>query len=286
MKKVLFIFVFFIFILMTLSGCNKDENKELKEKVIQEIEYFDSKIITMLNELNNISFENYTLVSKEITVGTDSKSQSQNTSKQSMTTEGTDDKKVQSGNTITATELETDTILESDQNNIDWKAIKSEIELLNSSWSIVLLDLYDSNVNNDDILNFSRALDISIISIKNENKKDSLSNLAILYSYLPKYLESISAENGMQNAIKTKSYLINAYALLEQDDWTNIMTNVIEAEKTLNNILNDLEFIKNREYKANKSYVLLKEFQSSLETKDKQIFYLKYKNLMESINTL
>ena len=47
-----------------------------------------------------------------------------------------------------------------------------------------------------------------------------------------------------------------------------------------------MEYMKDKEYKVNKTYVLIKELQNSLGYKDKKMFYIKYKNLMESINTL
>ena len=59
-----------------------------------------------------------------------------------------------------------------------------------------------------------------------------------------------------------------------------------ECEKTFKNVVNDIEFAKKNEYKINKTYVLIKELQNSLDLQDKEVFYMKYKNLLESINTL
>ena len=58
------------------------------------------------------------------------------------------------------------------------------------------------------------------------------------------------------------------------------------GEKTFKNVVNDIEFAKKNEYKINKTYVLIKELQNSLDLQDKEVFYMKYKNLLESINTL
>ena len=51
-------------------------------------------------------------------------------------------------------------------------------------------------------------------------------------------------------------------------------------------IMADVEYAKVREYKINQTYVLLKELKQSVNTKDHQLFYMKYKNVMESMNTL
>lgn len=64
-----FILLFFIIvILFALTGCGqKQDNGDSKEeKVDQEIGYLDSKIITMMNQLNNISFSNYKVTSENV----------------------------------------------------------------------------------------------------------------------------------------------------------------------------------------------------------------------------
>jgi len=48
-----------------MCGCNNSEEK-LNVKVASEIEFFDSKIVDMLNNLNNISFQNYRLTTKKV----------------------------------------------------------------------------------------------------------------------------------------------------------------------------------------------------------------------------
>ena len=56
-----------LFLLLSLVGCNnKDENIELKEKTDASIEFLDSTLITLLNKLNNISFENYYVTTKKV----------------------------------------------------------------------------------------------------------------------------------------------------------------------------------------------------------------------------
>lgn len=182
--------------------------------------------------------------------------------------------------------MENKSVLETDENNIDWKTIKSEIEIINEAWSVIILDLSNLNIDNNDILEFSSTLDNCILSIKDENKIDTLKNIAKLYSVIPKFERGISAENSTQNIKQVKSYTINAYSLVEQDNWAGIETNMSEAEKTFKNVINDIEYMKDKEYKINKIYVLIKELQNSLSYKDKKLFYVKYKNLMEGINTL
>lgn len=309
-NNIFLILILIVFILFCLTGCNNETNNEdIKSKIVQELDYLDTQIISIVNKLNNISIQNYTITSEEITLGEGSSSEESSSSgggssggesstggeSSSQSGSGGEQEKSnsqsQSGSNkeeskVTITKMEPKTILESDENDIDWSSVKNEIETINEAWSVVILDLSSLNVDNNDILSFSAILDDCILSIKDENKTDALINIAKLYSFIPNFEKGISVANSSQNIKQVKSYIINAYSLVEKDDWTGIETNMSECEKTFNSIINDMEYIKDKEYKVNKTYVLIKELQNSLSYKDKKLFYVKYKNLMESINTL
>jgi hypothetical protein len=293
-KYYILIFLFFIYLLF-LTGCSNEEtNQDIKKKVSQELEYLDSQIVSIVNNLNNISMQNYEISSEEVALGEESSNGNSNSQSQSNASEG-EQKKSSSQNqseedgkksNITTTQMEANTVLDSDENNIDWKSIKTQIETINEAWTVVVLDLSNLNIDNNDILNFSATLDDCIISIKDENKVNSLTNIAKLYSYIPIFEKDISSENSTQNIKQVKSHIINAYAVVEQGDWVTVENNIVQAEKTYKNITTDIEYMKDKEYKVNKTYVLIKELQNSLEYKDRKLFYVKYKNLMESVNTL
>ncbi len=301
-KTVFFIaFIFTIFLLLFTGCTNKNiSNEDTKTKVIEELEYLDSQIVSIANKLNNISMQNYAISSEEVSLGEEnsngtSSTQSGNEPSGGSGTSGGQQKESssQSGageesqkTNITTTQMQPNTVLDSDENKIDWKSIKTQIETINEAWTVVLLDLSSLNIDNNDILNFSTTLDNCIISIKDENKIDSLTNIAKLYSYIPIIENDISAENSTQNIKQVKSHIINAYSVVEQGDWITVENNILEAEKTFKNITTDIEYIKDKEYKTNRTYVLIKELQNSLSYKDRKLFYVKYKNLMESVNTL
>lgn len=293
MKKRIVIFLL-VLVLICLTGCNNEPtNDDIKLKVEEELNYLDSKIVSIMNKLNNITLENYTITSEEISLGEEngssgekstqgSESETQEKESSSQSKQSTEQEK----SNITITQMEAKTVLETDENNVDWKQIKNEIEIINEAWSAIIIDLSNFNVESSDILDFSSILNKCIISIKDENKLDSLKNTANLYSVIPKFEKQILNDNSIQNIKQVKSYIINAYAFAEEENWTEIEKNILEAENVFKNLTNDIEYIKNREYKVNKAYILLKELQNSLEYKDKKVFYIKYKNLLENINVL
>ncbi len=299
-KKIFIIIFICILIIFGLVGCNNNSTAEdTKSKVTQELDYLDTQIVSISNNLNNIELQNYTLTSEEVTLGQEeTNGSSEGSSGQGGSSQGGGESSGQQkesssqggsdteNNKVTTMQMQVNSVLDSNENDIDWTTIKNEIETINEAWGIVILDLSSLNVDNNDILAFSATIDDCILSIKNEDKASALTNIAKLYSYIPKYESGISAQNSTQNIKQVKSYVINAYSLAEQDDWTGMESNMAEAEKTYRNITNDIDYIKDKEYKVNKTYVLMKELQNSLSYKDKKLFYVKYKNLIESINTL
>lgn len=290
MKKTKKILVIIFIIMICLTGCSQKENKdkEIKEKVKQEINYIDNQIISMLNRLNNISLENYSIVSNQTQLNEKTSEESTSSSgeeKQTNQEENQGGTEAKQNNQVATTELKPDTILNSNEENIDWDIIDNEIEILNNSWGIILLDLYNLGVENKDILGFSDKINSSIVGIEKKDKVEALKNLGELYSYIPKYMNFIDSGNE-QKIKQSKYYLLSSYIFVNEDNWEEAKNNLVQCENEFNKLTNNTEFNENKEYKANKVFVLIKEIQNSISTKDKKVFYVKYKNLLQSINSI
>ena len=289
------VMVFIGYIFFSLNSYSKTGNKDLAEKTQDEIRELENKIISMMNSLNNISFTNAVLKqsieedkknndedknneTSENTSGGSSSNESEKTSNDSS-----------SSNSKTSTqeqikyEIEKSNILLTDFSNVDWKYIKGEVESIYVLWSTLIIDLHELNVNNDDILNFSNSLDQVTISIKQENKLSSTNNLANLYSYIPAYVEQISKDENEKNVYYTKNCIINTYALIEQDNWTEMKNQTATAIEFFSKIMNDIGNGEKQNSKMMKIYVLLNELYSSMDLKDKELYYIKYRNTMEEL---
>lgn len=295
MKKFLLIVICLFF----LVGCtNNSQNSNDKSKITSEIEYFSSNIVQLLHGLNNISTNNYELISEKVQLskenGGSGKSQSEGEGQDgnSQTSDGGQEENSKSGqqdegsSSVTVTDMQANNILKIDTEDINWDSLKAQIELVNTSWSVVMLDLYNANISNHDIIAFGDLLNRTIISMKNEDKAMSLNNLTSLYSYIPKFLNSVSADKHKQNIETTKYHILKAYSSVTQDDWNTTTTELTEAENSFLSIINDTEFSKNNEFKINKTYMLIKDLQNSIPNNDKQLFYLKYRNLIDNLDTL
>ena len=300
-RKISIIFILIISLFL-LTGCGeKKQNEVLNEKVEIEIGYLDKKIISIANLLNGISLQNYKIETREIVAtegesnnsqssqssgGNESSSESSNSSGGNNKSENEDEKNNgdENENKILISEMKTTSIFLNSNDNLDWDKIKFEIELLYGTWDTIILDLYKLNVQKEDVNSFSENLNNVTISIKNENKNDSLISLARLYALLPEYLNYCSYDNEKTNIMKTKLYLLNACCSVKLDDWEKVILEVNNAIDSFIPVVNNSEYVKGKEHLVNRIYIILNELKNSLTINDKDIFYINYKNVMNDLN--
>lgn len=183
-------------------------------------------------------------------------------------------------------ELKQDSVLTANDKPIDWDYIKTNSELLYSNWARTVLDLHSLNVDNQDILSFGSNLDNLIIAAKNENKIEILRVISILYSYIPKFEEKYSNDTKNIFLQYTKYYVLNSYFLVEENNWSKIRESLEVARNYFSNIINTVSEDKNNQNKISKVYVLLNELNNSIRIQDKEVFYIKYKTLMDDLSNL
>jgi len=283
-----------------LTGCSgeQDNNEALKQKTLAEVDYIGNKIITTINMLNNITLDNYIVSSKSVEFqaegsqstsegskeGTVSSNQSQ--SSQTQNNSQGQAQGSQNENPMVVTEMSQHNILTTNTEEINWNLIKQEVELINDAWGIVVLDLYEQETNNEQVLEFSTILDYTIMSVNSESKEETLNNLASLYAVLPKYLQQIGAEESKQNISKINSNMLKAYSIVNQPNWIEVSNNLQQVEQDFLKLMEDVNYVSKNEHKVKQVYVEFKELQNSLPNQNQTLFYVKYKNLMQSLNTL
>lgn len=299
---------------ISLTGCSKNKNdrKDVLQKLGNEVEYLDTQILGMLNNINNISYQKYKVESEQVTSKDATASGGKNTGgtspdKSSGSTEesssGGENSKQQSSQedsqsseggpsnsgqneSITNYKMESANILDR-QSTVDWENLKKDVENLYDTWSTIILDLYKANADNTLTQNFSTDLDTCLAMIKAEDKIKTLEALGKLYEYIPKFSDLDKEKAKVTNVLRTKASVVSAYVLVEKENqWEEIGKQLANAEQNYMPIVNNIDQNKNKEYNVNKSYVLLKELQKSVSTQDKDIFYIKYKNLIQELNIL
>lgn len=295
-------FMILLMLSVSLTGCSDNDTQTLKEKITNEISYLDLNLIEMLNKANGISLENYIVEAETVKnnetaksgeASQQSSSSKQNSSKESSSNNSesnngeksdSEESNSKSSNDINYKMVGNEILLQ--DHTTDWKSLKSNIEKLYSNWETIILDLYKINVNNQDILNFSADLDIATSAIQNEDKIKTLNALAKLYSYIPTYTSAFIDNVKTSNLYKTKSHILTAYTLIEQNDFKKIEDELKKAENSLMPILNDIDSYSSNQSNINKSYILIKELENYNANMSKEIFYIKYKNLIQNLNNI
>lgn len=265
-----------------LSGCKQKESENKQEKLENELEYISAKIFNLADKLNNVSFENYEIISKEIEIKEESVASGSEASSSSSSKEGGEEEK--KAETI---ELKEKNLLDNNpKEDIDWKNIKKEIEEINNIWTVVSIDLKNEKVADNDIDEFNNSLNQTIISIKNENREETLNNITNLYSSIPIFTNYIYTENISKVINNVKFEVLKAYTSASVENWDNVSEHISKAQNSFFDILIDKNSKENQKFKIDKIERLIQNLADSAELKDIEVFLLNYKILMENINTL
>ena len=290
LTKVITITIIIVGLIFIASIFLNTQGKETNEteKNEEQIKYLDTKLVSLINSLNNIQLQNYkvTLTKVEAKSNTTSGSSSKNEEQGN----GGEDKG-QSGSNKEETEiskLEEESIVENEkQYEPDWKTLEAELELIYATWPTMVMDLQSIDINKDDILGFSSTLDEVIMNEKNKDKALTAMYMAKLYGYLPKFLDKNFEDEVKRENLNAKTNIINAYAYAQTENFDKMGSEIAKAEAIFTSLVKDAKLVNDeRKFNINKAYVLIGELKNSLDTKDTGIFYVKYKNILEELNIL
>lgn len=269
--KTLSIIFLIALVIISFSGCSKEKTDEeqLRDKNISEIDYLDNYIILLINSINNIDLKQYDAKIEKTENLNEILQENEETSSEDT------------GNNVVQYSMVPNTVLTADK-TINWENLKLEIENLNNTWPSIIVDLYKANVDNNKLTEFSDLINTCIGNIKNENRTETLNSLAKLYEYIPVFLEKIVHDDQQVELAKTKVEVIKAYVNIDLENWDGLKGNLDSAISNFEPIVNNTNEAE-KEYNIRKAYVLLQEFKNALDTKDKDLLFMKYKNLIEEL---
>lgn len=300
----LVIFILSIAFILFKSYADSNKNEDEKEKTETEIQRIELSFVNMFNELNNIKFENYRINTSQInkedlkdnssssasesTPSSGGSSSSENSSsgeqgesqKENGSSQGSEESKENQNY-----EMKLSGVL-TNNSDINWENLKNEVEILYSAIPSLTIDLYKININKEKITNFNQEYDNLMKAIKEENKQNALDALANLYNYLPDFIENSTDDTNKKILIRTKNNIFKAYSLLDKNDWNAITENVNLANQEFTKMLTNSQSSNKNQYIINKAYVQINELQNSTQTKEKEIFLIKYKNLLEELENI
>ncbi len=169
---------------------------------------------------------------------------------------------------------------------INWNSLKSEIENLYLSLPTITMELYQLNVNQEDVLGFNTEYDKLTAVVKDEKKEEILSQLTKLYDYLPKFLRGTGQDELYITLVETKNNVLKAYSKLDVQNWQEISNDVKNGIDSYSRLLTSTEVDNSKQYNVSKTYIMLNELQKAVTLQDSSVFLIKYKNLIEEINNI
>ena len=163
---------------------------------------------------------------------------------------------------------------------IDWNLIKNDFNDLNIETNVVITDFSAQNFSNADILKFEERMNQVNIAISEENENGMLLALANLYSIIPEYRGRYLGYNSEVTIRKIR--LFNLYSIISciQGDFLTADEMCVQSEREHINLTNDIEYIKENGYYANRIYVVLQEYKNSLKEENLELSIIKYLNTL------
>ena len=267
------------------SNATKSNEQSLDEKVLTEIKYLEVKIVNIANKINNITTRNYKVTTKSVEQQSDSEESSSTNS--SNENKNSDSSKEESTGNKTSEVQGTENvkeISEDKEKEINWEDIQKDIEEIYTVIPTITLDLYQTSINQEDILKFNGYLDELAINTKNNDKEKILESLCYMYSCITKFIENVSKEEEYKSAIKAKENVLVAYSRVTLDKWEKVEQDLQSAIDVFSVLLTNTNINYKKQINVNKTYVILNELKNVASKKDKDVFFIKYKNLLEEID--
>lgn len=291
-KKLGYIFLIIIIVMLSVTvyaTVSKDTDKIEKDKKVAEIKFLEDKLVNVFNQLNDIDTRNYNVSVNNITKQLKNQDEAGSNNEQGQSENESSDSSSKDTTSKSTQEKEFDLknngVLTS-ADEINWDNIKSQIEILYTSIPTITLDLYQSNINQDDILNFNKEFDSLTIGIKQENKQMCLDELSKLYNYLPNFSQNILDDEIEKVLIETKNNILKAYSKLDSKNWKEISEDIKQASNSFSKLLTNTNIDTSKQYSINKIYIMINELQNAISVQDETIFLIKYKNILEEMNSI
>ncbi len=295
---IILIVIITILAFMLYSNANKGKDTNQQDKVVSEIKYVESKLLQLFNEMNKIESRNYNISIGEISKDSESsKTGEQNSSSsgsgggeggtssgEQSSSSNSSDSSSNSEQENKKYELQLSGVL-TNKEDINWDYVKGEIENLYTSIATITLDLYQIGANQDDILAFNQQIDNVSVAVKDENKETTLLEMSNLYSSLSNITQSLEGNEIYKIVVKIKENIFKAYSKLDAGNWSEITNDINTAISIYSELLTNIES-SGKQYEINKGYILINEMQNAVKLQDVSVFLIKYKNLLEELNSI
>lgn len=168
-----------------------------------------------------------------------------------------------------------------EDSKLNWKDISKAVEEINISIDTIIQDLSELDISNEDILALRNEVNSLIISAGNEDEYNLLQRISYLYSLLPNYLEKYSDNKNKIDVMKLKGLVLSSFVQANFLEWDTAKSTVVLAEAKYNEMMNNVDYMKEYSNNLNKIYVLLEELKNAIELEEVELTKVKFVNFIE-----
>lgn len=168
-----------------------------------------------------------------------------------------------------------------ENSQINWNDVSKEVKEIDISIDTIIQDLSDLDISNEDILILRNEVNSLIISVGNEDEYNLLQRLSYMYSLLPNYLQKYSDDTNLVDKMKLKSLVLSSYVQANFFEWETAKETVLVAETKYNEMMNNIDYMREYSNNLNKVYVLLEEFKNAVEQEEIELTKVKYIDFIE-----
>ena len=259
-------YIALILIIVILSFCiykvyaKNNQDDDIKEKTFADIKYLEKEFTNLFNEVNNIKFENYTILATDIEekkssqeLGQKSGQSSGGSSEKNSSSEtGSEDSSSEQEKTKNKQyQLKKEGIL-TQNSEPDWNQIKNDVEKIYTILYSITVDLHQTVDNKENIAKFTNEYDKLVKVVKEENKQETLKELSELYNFLAGFIDDFSTHKKDVIVIKTKNDVFKAYSILDNEDWESVTDSINSATQNFARISVDVKDLNNNDTKKKK----------------------------------
>ncbi len=282
-------------IILCFSGCKRknEKNQTIDDKIAIEIKFLDKEISKFADIVTGNMETNYEIEEEKTSIKSTDENNNESNSSSENSQDSSDElskkseensegsQEVQSKQSLSDKKDEEITIMSmqnSGDNSVkddDWEKIKIDIENLYTSWAVIENDISTKeNINKEEIKKIDKNFDnLLLISIE-KNKNNFMKETVDFYNNIINIAEKVNYDKNKLYILKVKKKLYEVYYNIEEKDWDSAKNNIILANDYSNQIENLEEKVK----------ILLKNITNSIEQESKEVFIVKYSNIINELN--
>ena len=165
--------------------------------------------------------------------------------------------------------------------DIEWDSILDDEKKINEVLETIILDLSEMNISKENLVLLSNELNNLLAITINEDEEQLIISLQKLYGLVPKFLNEFSDDKNSIKDKELKEIVLLSFGFANIENWEESKININNAINKYNEMMNDVDYMKERSYSLNKVYVLLGEIKNAIESENLELVKLKFVNFIE-----